>query len=230
MVDTYVLLIDRNLDNSEFNSLLSCVSDDKRDRINSFYRFEDKQRSLLGDILTRYSICKRLGIRNDNIVFGINEYGKPDLLGPDDIHFNISHSEDLVVCAVDSKLVGVDVELIKPIDFEIAERFFSRDEYISLLSKKDELRLKYFYTLWTLKESYIKAEGSGLSIPLDSFTIIEENKRITIQTISEIKNLFFKKYELYNTYIFAICAYNNEFSDRICFNVNQFCKEIAVYL
>ncbi len=67
--------------------------------------------------------------------------------------------------------VGVDIEKIRPIDFAIAERFFTASEYRLLMDTAEQERLQLFYTLWTLKESYIKFVGKGLSIPLDSFAI-----------------------------------------------------------
>lgn len=162
MLETYILNIDKDLSKDDFERLLGLVSEKKKERILRFHMFEDAQRSLLGDILARYAICKRLGVKNKDLSFGENEYGKPVLIAPLRIHYNISHSGDWVVCAVDDNPVGIDVEVIKPIDFKIAERFFSRDEYLALMSQPEEIRLKYFYIVWTLKESYIKAEGKGL--------------------------------------------------------------------
>lgn len=88
MLDTYILKIEKNLNRDEFTRLLRYVSEEKRERVNRFYRIEDAQRTLLGDVLTRYAICKRLGIRNNDLHFSVNEYGKPILLKPDGIHFN----------------------------------------------------------------------------------------------------------------------------------------------
>ncbi len=127
MLDTYFLKINRNIEKDDFNKLLNCVSKEKKERILRFHRFEDAQRSLLGDVLARYAICKRLGTKNKDLLFGSNDYGKPVLAAPSEIHFNISHSENWVVCAVNDNPVGIDVETIKPIDLKIAERFYSRD-------------------------------------------------------------------------------------------------------
>jgi len=75
MFDTYILKMDRNIEKDNFDVLLSCVSEEKKERINRFHRFEDAQRTLLGDVLARYAVCKRLGIRNRNLILGTNEYG-----------------------------------------------------------------------------------------------------------------------------------------------------------
>lgn len=226
MLDTYILKIDRNIDKDDFDRLLSWVSEEKKERIHRFHRFEDAQRTLLGDVLARYAICKRLGIRNMDWVFGTNEYGKPVLYGANGIHFNISHSGNWVVCAVDDTAVGIDVEMIKPIDFKIAERFFSRDEYIAFINQPEEMKLKYFYMIWTLKESYIKTEGKGLSIPLNSFTIMIERNDISISVDNEIQEFHFYQSFLDSDAVYAICTLNGNTNESIYWNIESYLKEM----
>ena len=69
--------------------------------------------------------------------------------------------------------IGVDIEVIRPVsDMEaIAKRFFSPLEYEMLQRVSPEHRLEAFFNCWTRKEAYVKAEGLGLFIPLDSFTV-----------------------------------------------------------
>jgi 4'-phosphopantetheinyl transferase len=90
------------------------------------------------------------------------------------VHFNLSNTPGLVVCAVGGvEALGVDVE-----DTErrtepdaIAHRFFSVSEAEELLAlPTDAQRRARFFALWTLKESYIKARGMGLAIPLGRFS------------------------------------------------------------
>ena len=211
MPDTYLLNINQNLAKNDFDRLLRYVSEDKRERILRFHRFEDAQRSLLGDILARYAICKRLGVRNAELVFGLNEYGKPLLIEPDGIFFNISHSGEWVACAVADSLVGIDVEMIKPVDYKIAEGFFSEIEYLFLMNQPEETRQKYFYILWALKESFIKAEGKGLSIPFDSFTVDLERKEIRLQDEENVINN-------------KTCSYFKAKSDKYVLSVTRITK------
>jgi len=222
MLDTYILKIEKNINRDEFTRLLRYVSEEKRERINRFYRFDDAQRTLLGDVLARYAICKRLGISNRDLHFSANRYGKPILLEPNGIHFNISHSGNWVVCAVDDAAVGTDVELIKPIDFKIAENFFAEEEYISLISQPEEMRMKYFYKIWTLKESYIKMEGKGLSIPLDSFTIRVENNKINVTTGNKIQEFCFYQSFLDSETIYTVCTQNSNISESIRCSTESF--------
>ncbi len=225
MHDTYILKIDRNIEKDDFDRLFHCVSEEKKERINRYHRFEDAQRALLGDILARYAICKRVGIRNRDLAFETNAYGKPLLRELTGIHFNISHSGNWVICAIDDNAVGVDVEMIKPIDLEIAERFFSRDEYRYLMNQPEEMKLKCFYMFWTLKESYIKTEGKGLSIPLNSFTIKLENNDIKLAIGDEIREFYFYQSFPDPDTVYAICTLNRNAGERIHWNMENFLKE-----
>lgn len=228
MIETYTVFIDRNLHKEEFEQLSSYVSCEKRERIRRFRRFEDTQRSLLGEVLARYAICKRLGIKNNEITFGQNEYGKPVLTDLSSIHFNISHSGDWVVCAIDNNPIGIDVESIKPIEFSIAESFFSKEEYTALSNQDKGAWLIYFYRLWTLKESYIKAEGKGLSIPLKSFTINIERNKISISSSQGSNNYHFKQLELDKEHMLAICSCHNDFGTIHHVNNSLICEEIQL--
>lgn len=216
MVDVYGIKIHEEIDKDTFISLLALVSPQKRNKTGKFKFFEDAQRCLLGDLLARYAICNKLGVKNSKLAFSNNKYGKPVLLQPEGIFFNISHSGDWVVCAVSNEPVGIDVEMIKPVEFNtIARRFFTETEYNDLMSKENNERLKYFYTLWTLKESYIKAVGKGLSIPLNSFSIQIENRNIMINTCSEFNPCFFKLYEIDEYHLVAVCSQNKSYTSEI---------------
>lgn len=131
---------------------------------------QDSLRCLFGALLSRYAICKISNYKNDELKFDVNSYNKPFIIKPNNLCFNISHSGKWVVCAVSNNPVGIDVEYIKSIDFDIAKTFFTKEEYINLMNQDIKTK-KYFYLMWTLKESYVKADGRGLSLPLNSFSI-----------------------------------------------------------
>lgn len=85
--------------------------------------------------------------------------------------FNLSHSGMYVAAAFGTEDVGVDVELIRTGKQKIAQRFFAEDER-KYLEKcwTDEA----FTGIWTRKEAYIKAVGTGIAMSLDSFSTMEE--------------------------------------------------------
>lgn len=66
-----------------------------------------------------------------------------------------------MVCVVHDDTVGVDIESIGPFDLRLAKELFTEEEYQEVLVNEDSLAA--FYDIWTLKESYIKAVGQGLS-------------------------------------------------------------------
>lgn len=175
MFDAYILEIDRNLMRNEYEEKLQMVSPNKREQIECFHRLEDAQRTLLADVLIRGIISHKLGLPNKDIAFGLNEYGKPSLLSHPNFHFNLSHSGQYVACVVGDSAVGIDVEEIKQADLKIAERFFTENETRYILSRPDNEQSKAFYRIWTMKEAYIKREGKGLSIPLNSFNVLIES-------------------------------------------------------
>ncbi|PFZ10495.1 phosphopantetheine-protein transferase [Bacillus pseudomycoides] len=171
MIETYILKIDRDLYEDEYNYLQQNVSIRTLKRTEKFNYREDAQRTLLGEILIRYALCKLNYKKNYEFTFCYNKYGKPYLENFPNIHFNISHSGKYVVCAIDKSPVGIDVETINPIDLTIVNSYFSKLEKEYLFQSQFNEKLTKFYYIWTMKESYIKREGKGLSIPLDSFCV-----------------------------------------------------------
>ena len=208
MIEVHAIKLTGQMEAVVYDKLMGYLPEKKQEKIRRFVRYQDAQRSLLADVLMRTVISSKLSIRNNEILFFINEYGKPFLRNADNFNFNLSHAGEWVVCAIDSLPIGIDVEKIQPIDFDIAERFFSREECFEL-SKRDGIhKLRFFYDLWTLKESYIKAVGKGLSIPLDSFTISFEGNsiRVSVTCNSKYENLFFKQYEIDSSYKLSVCS------------------------
>jgi 4'-phosphopantetheinyl transferase len=185
---------------------------------------------LLADILVRSVIASELKISNKTIEFNANKYGKPLLKENFSLHFNVSHSEDWVVCVVDDEPVGIDIEKIKPIELEIAARFFSDDEYKMLMAKSQKDRQDFFFDLWTLKESYIKAVGEGLSLPLKSFTVsFPEKDEITVKSGNKLTNWTLKQYYLDPEYKMSVCAAHKAFPVNVVIKkLEDICSELNV--
>ncbi|MFN8386733.1 MAG: 4'-phosphopantetheinyl transferase superfamily protein [Anaerolineales bacterium] len=156
------------------------LSADERQRASRFHFDTDCDRYVashasLRDVLSRYLQCEPHDLK-----FSANEYGKPFLDRSNDfsrsknIEFNLSHSGDFALIAVTrGRKVGVDVEHIRAdIELEdLARRNFSPREVSELMSLPLEQRARGFFNCWTRKEAYIKAQGLGLSMPLDSFDV-----------------------------------------------------------
>jgi 4'-phosphopantetheinyl transferase len=135
------------------------------------YRFI-AARGILRDVLGRYL---RRPPRTIDFVYGAR--GKPALSNGGLRHsicFNLSHSHGLAVIGITrEREIGIDIELIRPevAGEDIAKRYFSTAEVEELNKLPTELRTEGFFYCWTRKEAYVKAQGDGLSIPLESFDV-----------------------------------------------------------
>lgn len=162
----------RDLTDAEYDKWYSLMSEDKQQRVDRFRFVDDKKRTVVGEMLARKAIAEWCGIAPESITFGTKEHGKPyakDLA----VEFNISHSGDMVACAVDDKPIGIDIEQIRPIDLTVAKRVCTDEELLYLfghnLMEQDftyttntEI-LTRFFELWTAKEACGKCIGDGIS-------------------------------------------------------------------
>ncbi len=206
-----------DISEDKLNKLYSLTDSKKISKVKKFINKKDKIRTLIGEILIRTIITEDLGIRNDNISFEKNPYGKPYLKNYPNFNFNISHSGDFVVCAIDNNPIGVDIEEVKYIEYEdIAKNFFTTNEFDYITKNDSYSSLSRFYEIWTLKESFIKCCGQGLSMPLKSFSIdIDEYKNIRVFTYGKHKDYIFKIFDIELGYKLAVCSLNKEICNNI---------------
>ena len=197
--------------------LISKLPPFSRELLKKYKRTKDKQRSLLGELLTRTILSKKLKIPAEQVIIEKSEKGKPYLVNNNDLHFNISHSGDWVVAAFASTEVGIDIENIKPVNFRIAERFFSKKEFAALEKKAGKEKINFFFDLWTLKESYLKLLGKGLTKSLSSFTVIESNREFSLKENNkdEMNDVFFKQYQIDKDYKLSVCSFSDKFCEEL---------------
>lgn len=162
----------------DVRNLLDLISDERRERIRRFRFDKDKLHSLFAEVLLRYALWERYGIRD--FVMERNEYGKPYLVNHNEVFFSLSHSGDWVLCGLGDQNLGIDVEQIEDIEQSITYDYFAKEDIVYLNTFHETERTDAFYTIWTLKESYTKNVGEGMSIPLDSFTFMFDYNRINI--------------------------------------------------
>ena len=169
MIYLYVFNISGIRSISEVATLMSHLSEERKERISKLRFNKDKLHCMFAEVILKYALKEQFEI--NEVVIEKNAYGKPRLADYEDIHFNLSHSGDWVVCGVGDCNLGIDVERILEIEREIADEFFAKEEIDYLGTIPENEWLNAFYTIWTLKECYIKNVGEGMSIPLDSFAI-----------------------------------------------------------
>ncbi len=159
----------------QVNHFLRWLSPKERDQYQRFRFDKHRHTYLVSHALLRGALSQTTQIRPDQLSFATNPYGKPHLDQSIPLpvpHFNLSHTDGLAVLAISAQTeVGVDVENTQRTGMtrELAENFFANEEYQVVAHLQDPERTIKMLEFWTLKESYIKAVGAGLSIPLDSF-------------------------------------------------------------
>jgi 4'-phosphopantetheinyl transferase len=163
------------------------MSPDERQRHEKF-RFESDRRLFLATrVLVRTVLSRYAPVAPGEWRFAVSAHGKPRISSPrlaPLIHFNLANTAGLVVCAVSvaHDSLGVDAEPIAS-DQEfrgLAERYFSPWEARELQTLSVRERPRRFTAYWTLKESYIKARGLGLKLPLDRFRFLIADNQASI--------------------------------------------------
>lgn len=158
-------------DPAVYAELYGKASSARRASADSFRFKKDRILSLGATALLDFGLGAS-GLRERDMSYGRTAYGKPFFLNAPDIHFNISHSSTKVAVCLSDREAGCDIEEVTDIDLTVAERFFSSEEYLAVKAgTKPEERNETFFRYWTLKESYMKATGLGLTLMPDSFTI-----------------------------------------------------------
>ena len=155
-------------DDAIFERQLALVDGVRREKVNSLAVREKKNSSLAAGVILPLAL-KACGIAGEvRVEYGLWE--KPRLISPQGVFFNISHSGAWTVAAVSDSEVGVDVQQVKPVDMRLAKRFFTAEEWRRIEEAGDGAT-ELFYRFWTVKEAYLKALGTGLSRPLNSFSV-----------------------------------------------------------
>lgn len=152
------------------------------------YRTEALQRRYrVTRALVRTALASHTHAAPQRLRFAETSYGRPEIAEPLELvgewHFNVSHTEDLVVVLIGrQRAFGVDIEdPARPAPWRVAQHFFAEPEIRLLEGLPPARRAARFWDLWTLKESYAKALGLGLSLPFDTFWFeFDEQDRIVM--------------------------------------------------
>ena len=150
--------------------------EEERQQEARFHLAHDRHRYLITRALVRSVLSRYAAVAPQDWCFEEDAYGRPQIVNADPvarrITFNISHTRSLVVLGVTcERALGVDTEDFhtRQAELGIADHYFAADEVAQLRTTPPDLQQTRFFEYWTLKESYIKARGMGLSLPLAQF-------------------------------------------------------------
>lgn len=192
-IDLHVGLLDAIDTPQAYDACLATLSPEERQRAERFSFGRHRRQYVFAHGLLRFSLS---GFTPDvdpaDWSFTTDRYGRPFVSAPlvgGDVYFSLSHTEGCVACAVSPcRLIGVDVEQLRNSRslFATACSSFSSEEVDTLRPLPPAELMDRFFDYWTLKEAYLKARGSGLSFPLDQFSIlISSDQKIGIRFMSD---------------------------------------------
>jgi len=200
---------------SEYRALLNSEEKEQQSR---FYFAKDRLRYLVTRALVRTVLSRYVSLEPGEWVFTVNAYGCPEIANAQGreacLSFNISHTDSLIVLGVTkSRALGVDVENFRAreISIDIADRYFAPIEVAALSAVSPHQQQYRFFEYWTFKESYIKARGMGLSLPLDKFSFCYPHDRaveiaIDPELVDDAARWQFWQFQPRAEYLVAICA------------------------
>lgn len=166
--EVHVWRIQLDLPICKVKSLEQTLCFDELSKANKFYSYTDQQRYKTSRGSLRKILSKYIDSEPSELQFAYSASGKPSLsseLNKGLLCFNLSHSNQYALCTVTlNRSIGIDLEYIHPAPdmLSMAKHYFSPDEYETLLSLPPDMRQQAFYSLWTLKEAYLKATGEGI--------------------------------------------------------------------
>lgn len=190
-----------NYSQEDYNYFLTIIRTEKYNKILKIINNQDKKRSILGEILL-INLLKELKIDYNTLNIHINKNGKPYIKNKK-IYFNISHSNDYVICAISNNEIGIDIEKIRNVNHNIINQFATTSEIIYIKEKQNYF-FKRIFEIFTLKEAYFKCIGTNLNNIKKVEFIISKNlikcsdNKFSCQLIYDIDN-----------YIIAICERMN---------------------
>lgn len=182
------LLCLHDLSEEEVERMFPCCDDLRRKKIERIKPALKKRQSIGAGYLL-YLLKKRFSIEEDPVIL---PGGKPVFRNNKDVCFSISHSSNYAAIAFGEQPLGMDTECVKHANLKVAKRFFTKEEYAYLTEKDETEQADRFCQIWTAKEALIKAAGGGLSIPLGSFSVLEN----TAKCAGESYTLYRRKIEL----------------------------------
>lgn len=158
---------------------LALLSPVERSRARRFRFGRDMRRFVEAHLFLRSVLGGYMGVGIHEVALHVAPSGKPVLAPEWGLHFNLTHSDAMAVCAVARHPVGVDVERLRPLPeaLEIGRRFFSAAEVRALRQSSEGGLRKRFFTCWTRKEAYLKGTGEGLGGRLDTFSVSADANR-----------------------------------------------------
>lgn len=169
MIQVYSLKTNVDGHNWSPEELLNILTPKRKAKALRFRHSRDQWQGIMAGLLEEFTIQQHFGIPwpEQQIQTGIN--GKPYIENRPELHYNLSHSGNWVVCGAGEIPVGIDVECSDKYSERVVKRFFHKDEIADIMEHDVMQRPDIFAEYWTMKESFMKLSGLGFELQLKQF-------------------------------------------------------------
>lgn len=190
MIKIYIANIQK-MDEDIYLKYLSLLPPFIQQEVRRYQQLSDRYRTLLGKIILHRYLQKYSNFSLNDVIK--NKYGKP-YIKEWNTNFNISHSEDYVVCGFNTKgNIGIDIEKNKQIEFEHFKNIFSSTEWNKIETASNPI--EKFYQCWTLKEAFLKYLGTGFLKSVD-YTLVSKTKLLFDNQFHSYESFLYQDYTL----------------------------------
>jgi 4'-phosphopantetheinyl transferase len=216
-----------------YQRMLSILSPFEIQRADAFHFNRDRENYVQAHTFLRLILSKYSGVRPQKIDFELGAYGKPYLKCSNHIHFNLSHTKEMIAIAVSSDSnVGIDIEKQDHVDDikNVARQFMSDTELRDMGFLEASFSNTYFYQCWVQKEALAKASGMGVGDHLRAFSVMngfrfERGKTISTCFEEAPKTWWLKTFELVPDHLGAVCIESSDtqtYSIKLKYDEGQF--------
>lgn len=209
MLEVYYLKLSDLLNIPE-DFLEKQVSEETAQVVKKYQNKRVRITKLAGESMLRHLLLTNFQLKTEDYSITKGEHGKPFITGTDiPIFFNISHSGNYIICAISNHEVGIDIEYRGTAKLQIAHRFFHPAEACKLENTPDTLKNHLFFNYWSVKESFLKYIGTGLSGSLSNFEVIFSDQDIWIKKGHSRLDVTIHECPIDPEYSCFVCSQNN---------------------
>ncbi len=199
MINAFLLESDVLNDDEIFHKYYSTMSEYRKSKIDKLKKRNDKNLSLaVGIIMQAY--LKQLNLSEQKMRYSTKANGKPFFTDYSNLYFNASHSGNVAVCVFSDGEIGCDVQKLTNANKNIAKRYFTQYEYDFIFNSLNSNEA--FTRIWSIKEAFLKLEGTGLGGGLSNINVMIDEDIAKINS----SDVNIKEYR-FEEYFISVCSY-----------------------
>lgn len=171
------------MNEEQFVQILTLLPASDRREILRYRTFDDRKSKAVTAVILQKMIKEEFGISQP--VICRSPQGKPYLKEYPQLFFNVSHCREACAVAFADRPVGIDVQEIRSFSQVTAEWVCSESELTALAGSDNPDR--FFIRMWTMKESYVKMTGIGISVDLK----LVDTTKLEAEILTSEKNNYY---------------------------------------